>query len=173
MPKTRRGVTVNIDKDRSRTFIWDLEARSNFEDEVGDWMKVPRSQMIQTLFILETSLSKAKVLHLAVFWALHHDDPDLTRDQASQLIEDYVQKHGSLDDIEEKLKESYLQAWDPNGLASWKRRYAKLKKLQSLQLKAQEKDQMAKEAKADESIADLEKKIAAGSLGLSDSEPSS
>ena len=153
MTKTvRNGITINMDK--NRTFRFTHKARAYFEDAALPIIGQDRNPNANILQVLTFYWQRAKIQTLAIMAALLHEE-SLTEDQASDLIDAYTDKGGSIDELGLAIQEACRMAFDPSGLESWKASLKILRKTAENQQKAMEIEQAANLEKSEKKLMSL------------------
>jgi hypothetical protein len=162
---SRLGTDIKLDK--VRLLRWTHGTRSLLEDQFCDWANVGRGDTRFTAdVILDQFLVKASVLQIAFRCALTKDNPELTIQEANDLLEIYLLgdlendiKPQSIETLREKIQESYRIAFDPSSLASWRESLKNLKKKNETLAKLKEvKAELAKK-KVEAEIEKAEKSL--------------
>lgn len=115
--------------------------------------------------IMEGYIKREDIFTLAIQHALMHKDKEITIEDVDELLDDYHDKDGSDEALEELLIETYLQGHDPNGLISWKKSLAHSKKIQEAARKEAEMEMEIQDKKLEKSVEKAEaavKKISGG-----------
>lgn len=171
MAKTvRNGVSINMDKVRTLRFT--QAGIAFFEDEATKLLGLKRENNAGIMQILPFYWSKAAIQTIAVKAALLHEE-SLSDDDANGLIDTYVEKGGSIDDLGLSMQEALRMARDPSSLASWKKNLENLRKIQEMQSEAADLETTKAIAEAQKKLADAQKKSSTTLVKSTDSELSS
>lgn len=151
MAKTvRNGVSINADKVRTLRFTHGGVAL--FERDVMPILGLKQDTPAGIMQILPGYWSRADIQTLAIRAALWHEDQSIDNDAAGAIIDAYVDKGGSIDDLGIAMQEALRMALDPSSLASWRKSLESLRKIQDMR-------QDAAQIEVDKTLKEAEEKL--------------
>jgi hypothetical protein len=166
---TKKGLSsVVINLDKPRTLRWPNGVTREFEEWALDYMGLPktgvgrsedRNIVIGAEGIIMQGLTNATLQAYALFYALKHEEPDITIEAVDELISAYKEAGKDYDELLIAIQRSFLLSNHPSSLASQEERWKGFKMLRATEQKIQEKREKASNKKVAEAIARLEKQL--------------
>lgn len=153
MKTVRNGIVINADK--ARTLRFTHGGRALFEAEARKLLALKEDNNAGIMQILPAMWSRADIQALAIRAALWHEDKDLDTDAAYGIIDAYIDKGGSVDELGLAIQEALKVAFDPSSVAFWKKSLEKFKKIQEMQRTAADMETETALKKAEENLKSL------------------
>ena len=167
---TKKGLSsVTIILDKPRTLRWPNGVTREFEEWALSYMGLPktgvgrsedRNIVVGAEGIIMQGLTNATLQTYALFYALRHEDPELTIEAVDELVSAYKEAGKDYDELIIAIQRSYLLSNHPSSLASQEERWKGFKTMKAMEQKIQEKREKASSKKVAEAIARLEKQLA-------------
>lgn len=167
---TKKGLSsVTIILDKPRTLRWPNGITREFEEWALSYMGLPktgvgrsedRNIVVGAEGIIMQGLTNATLQTYALFYALRHEDPELTIEAVDELISAYKEAGKDYDELIIAIQRSYLLSNHPSSLASQEERWKGFKTMKTMEQKIQEKREKASNKKVAAAITRLEKQLA-------------
>lgn len=165
---TKKGLpSVVIDLDRPRTLRFPNGITREFEEWALTYIGLPKTGISMTgdgpkVFSGEDiimQLTNSTLQTYALYFALKHDDADLTIEKVDELVTAYKEAGKNYDDLIMAVQRAYLLSNHPSILASQEERWKNLRKMTDLQEKIRTKGETAAKKKIAEALDRLEKQL--------------
>ena len=166
---TKKGLSsVTIILDKPRTLRWPNGITREVEEWALSYMGLPktgvgrsedRNVVIGAEDIIMQGLTSATLQTYALFYALRHEDSELTVEAVDDLVSAYKEAGKDYDELIIAVQRAYLLSNHPSSLASQEERWKSFKMLRATEQKIQEKREKASNKKVAEAIARLEKQL--------------
>jgi hypothetical protein len=162
---TKKGLSsVTIILDKPRTLRWPNGATREFEEWALEYMGLPKTGVGQNVIvgaegIVLQGLTNATLQTYALFYALKHEDPDLTIEDVDEMVSAYKEAGKDYDELIIAIQRAYLLSNHPSSLASHEERWKNFKQMKVMDQKIREKREKAGNKKVAEAIAQLEKQL--------------
>lgn len=160
--KGMRTVTIEF-AGKTRTLKWGHSISGEFEIEANQILRstgVVKDGMIFAEGLLQNWLGNARILTLALRYALKHDDPSLTTQAIDEGIDAYLQEGHSKRGLTRAIITAFAYATDPSSVASltknWKNLDEREQFLEKLNQKKMEEDEKI--------LADAKARMTGGSI---------
>lgn len=167
---TKKGLSsVTIILDKPRTLRWPNGVTREFEEWALSYMGLPktgvgrsedRNIVVGAEDIIMQGLTNATLQTYALFYALKHEDPELTVEAVDEMISAYKEAGKDYDELIIAIQRAYLLSNHPSSLASQEERWKSFKVMREMEQKIQEKREKASNKKVAEAITRLEKQLA-------------
>ena len=178
---TKKGLSsVTIILDKPRTLRWPNGITREFEEWALSYMGLPktgvgrsedRNIVVGAEGIITQGLTNATLPTYALFYALKHEDPELTVEAVDEMISAYKEAGKDYDELIIAIQRSYLLSNHPSSLASQEERWKNLRKMSDLQAKIQAKRETTAKKKISEALGQLEKQLQ--EIGSGEAQPDS
>ena len=127
---------IELEMDELRVLRWDFRAMQKFENRARDLLRrndlLPQGMPVTTGAVLAGFLKMSDILEAAVGAACNLSSISKKEGECSEAanaIQAYLDKGGSLEQLQESLYESYLVVNDPFSISVWKENLARLREM--------------------------------------------